>query len=557
MKKILIFLSLFFVLFSFFPSLFEIWESRKIPPERAFVLEHNYMFDYNFYLSRIRQGMEDRWLVVEKYYNQPHQESFFQIFYLLWGKVGGVFSLSPPMIYHMLRLLFGGILLITIAFYSQSIFSGRVAILAFLLVVTSSSWPIPIWFHGLPRFATHMGWWSVIDSLQRITFVPHLLFGQLAILVILWRYSHAFTLKKFAEPFLWAIFGLVAGIIFPPTLVVTYVSLVILTLLEIFNEFLSTARFFRSKNFTTYILTFVMARIIFILISLPSFFYLQVMFRVLPWSALALFDIEHRLTLPYDQYFLALGPILPLGLAGVAVAFKRGAKKLFPAVSWILAIFLLFWIFESIPTQSPLRFTQGAIHIPLAILTAYLFIQMSEFGKKLRGSGGKAFQFFTYLLPGTVVVLGIGVMLSMIAWLTDQVRWKREATYPVPIKAEVGYPLKDFMDGVYFIAKNTPKDSVVLSYVTAGNFIPAYAGNFVYIGHANTPKEDFKEKVAEDFFGGRFADSEARDFLIRERIDYIYFGPQEREWTKGRNLQTLYPFLQEIYRNSRVVIYKT
>lgn len=85
-RKILILLSVLFVLFSFTPTLLEIYNAKLLPPNREFTLEHNYMFDYNFYLSRIREGQEGRWTVVEKYYNMPHSGSLFQIFYLFFRK---------------------------------------------------------------------------------------------------------------------------------------------------------------------------------------------------------------------------------------------------------------------------------------------------------------------------------------------------------------------------------------------------------------------------------------------------------------------------------------
>ena len=59
MKKIVVLLSLLFTLFSFTPTFIEIASRFLVPKERAFLLEHNYLFDYNFYLSRIRQGYEE------------------------------------------------------------------------------------------------------------------------------------------------------------------------------------------------------------------------------------------------------------------------------------------------------------------------------------------------------------------------------------------------------------------------------------------------------------------------------------------------------------------
>lgn len=161
---------------------------------------------------------------------------------------------------------------------------------------------------------------------------------------------------------------------------------------------------------------------------------------------------------------------------------------------------------------------------------------------------------------GTVITatifMGIGVMLSMTLWLTDQVRGRREGTWLVPIGAQIVYPLKDFMDGVYFLRDNTNRNTVVLGYVTAGNYIPAYAGNYVYLGHANTPDEDGKEKIASRFFSGRMGQEEAKEFLQKEYISYIYFGPQEKELGRLSDLSTIYPFLSLIYTNTYVMIYK-
>ena len=291
MKKILFILSIFFVLFSFSPSLYEIYQAKNIPQERYFLLEHNYLFDYNFYLSRIREGTEGRWLVVEKYYNQSHQGSLFQVFYLWLGKLGGIVRLEPPVIYHLARLLFGLTFLILIGSYVKRFFKGRWWIISFIFAVTAGSWPILVKTgpsaDGFWRFATYMGWWSVVDSLQRITIMPHILFGQIFLLLFIWRFSDKLSKTKIktifskgpAAPFdslrslrasasrdkkvyperneghlarvthsffcfnsidslksleilMWGLIGFVVGIVFPPTLIVVYTVFAILTFWE-------------------------------------------------------------------------------------------------------------------------------------------------------------------------------------------------------------------------------------------------------------------------------------------------------------------------------------
>lgn len=576
MKKLTIILSLIFVFFSFYPSVFEIYHAEKLPQARAFVLEHNYLFDYNFYLSRIRQGQEGRWMVVEKYYNLSHNGSLFQIFYLLLGKAGGMLRLSPPVIYHLSRLFLGFILLILIGCYTSIHFSGWWRAAAYLLIITSGSWPILVKVGSSWRFATYMGWWSVVDSLQRITFIPHILLGQIFLLLFIWRVDGGFSLSKSPKVLkliMWGAVGFVAGIIFPPTLVVVYMVFVILSVMEIavhksFRELRS------SKN--EWLREKLLPRLVFALVSFPSFVYLQLMFKVLPWSALALFDVENRMLLPYKEYALSLGPILPLGVAGLTVALIKKEKKLFPAISWVLALGLLFAVFEHVPWQSPLRFTEAAINIPLGILATYFFTVIWQVSRKYTHFQ-QLYRFHTpgepksdAVTPGVVkvirgvtgsfivliILMGAGVMVSTVGWLTDQVKAKAASGWLVPVGAQLAYPLSDFMAGVNYIRDNTKREEAVLAYITAGNYIPAYAGNFVYLGHANTPKEKDKEGMAAKFFSGKMGQNEAREFLIRERISYIYFGPQEKELGGVTDLAKIYPFVSPIYSNKQVVIYR-
>lgn len=49
---------------------------------------------------------------------------------------------------------------------------------------------------------------------------------------------------------------------------------------------------------------------------------------------------------------------------------------------------------------------------------------------------------------------------------------------------------------------------------------------------------------------------EAQDFLKKEHISYIFFGPQERELGGNAGLKVIYPFISKAYENKEVIIYK-
>jgi len=568
MKKVILILSFLFVLLSFSPSLFEIIHQKDIPPDRVFTLEHNYLFDFNFYVSRIREGLpaqvgqENRWQVTEKYYNQPHSGSLFQVVYLYLGKMGGVFGLDPVTIYHLSRIIFGFLLLWLIGKYVGNFFWPLVA---FLLIVTSGSWPILVRAGNLPRFATYMGWWSAIDSLQRITFLPHVLIGQIFLILFIREFGKSrlvspkgglvsparfagVSARRVGGSLKYGLMGFVSGIIFPPTIIIAYAFFGVMSVLEFISIKHSKLKKWFMEN--------IVPRLVFFVFSLPSLIYMQLMFKVMPWSALPLFDIQHRMPLPYWEYARALGPVLPLGLAGMIIAILKKESKLKPVIAWIFSVILLFLIFENVPQQSPLRFTEAMIHVPLGILAAYFFYRLWKLTDRFKQTPAKITRTSVYLVIIATVVTGLGVMVSMVLWLTDQSVSKRTGTWKVPIGAQLVYPLKDFMDGIYFLRDKIPGESVVLGYVTGGNYIPAYTGHSVYIGHANTPNEDGKEKIAIKFFSGKMTETESREFLKKERINYIFFGPQEREVGGLTDLSLVYPFLRPVYKNNQVVIYQ-
>lgn len=509
----------FFLYFSLWPTMYE-WNNRgRIKPERHFELVHNFPTDYNLYLSKIRQGKEGAWLAKEKYTSEPHAGSLSQILYVLIGRVWGGW-----LAYHIMRVVFGAFLLLMIWKIVEWIFP-RVEwrILSFLLVVTASTWPKFEMVEGLPRFGGYMPWWSVIDSLQRIAFLPHVLLGQALMVFILWAFAGG------SVPLFLGIVGFILGIVFPPALVFIYGVLGL------------------------YALTWkkrLRASIVFALFSAPSLVYYSLLFSHYPWKRLVEFDVLHPTKFSFIEYFLALGPTFPLGLLGIIVVVVRRdelSKKLSLLIIWVITWLIYLAIFSKIPQQSPTRFTEMVPHVPLGILTAYVCFTLS---KRLRRS---------IVLPIAIILLGFGSMFSSWLWLRDFVDHKLRADYPlVPKGAEVMYPLRDLVEAMAWLQVNTPRSAVVLSEQSTGNLIPVYSGNTVYVGHANTVNLEQKLLSVHAFYEGHMSENEALNWLSQENISYIVYGPEEKELTTYtvKDLRFFYPKLAPTYQNARIELYK-
>lgn len=556
---------IFFVLYSLVPTFYEISKRNDIHSDRYFELVHNFYTDYNFYLSRIRQGREGAWTVHEKYTSEPHEGSYLQIMYVFMGQISALVRVPWPNsgdTYHMARVVLACTLLFIMSYGAKTAFKNAFwQVIAFLLVVTGGTWPILVYHMNEWRFGGYMPWWTIMDTLQRITFIPHMLAGQAFIVFLLIALATQETMKRSGNWIFLGILAFVFGIIFPPGLLFVFAAYGMYVVIHL----LYTLPFKTKKDFTEWAIVRLGGPAIVGLISAPSLLYLSLVLRIYPWKRLVDFAVLHPQPFQLSEYVLAVGPMLPLGIIGALLVLIKKEKKFLLFVAWVITWFALIIIFQYIPQESPLRFTEMLPQVPLGILAAYFFYQLYVFGVSLirnkrlqwRAQISYAVKLISLAVPTLLVVLGICQMYGSWRWQMEFVDHKIVATMPlVPTGSYVMYPLKDFVSAMIFIQDATPRTTVILSETTAGNYIPVYSGNTVYVGHANTVNTEQKEIIVADFFSGRMGVAGAKQFLTENNLHYIFFGPQEMDDGGLLDLSAAYPFLKEIYRNSIVRVYQ-
>lgn len=580
--KIFFLLALFFLIFSLWPTVYELENIGKVKPEREFELVHNFYTDYNFYLSRIRQGLEGNLTVHEVYTSEPHQGSFIHVMYLAMGWVGAWVRVPwhrTGDIYHMGRIVLAMTLLLSVAAIAQRSFKAfGWQIVGFLLAVTASTYPIFVHMDdGSFRYGGYMPWWSVMDSLQRITFIPHLLAGQALIALILFAASDRETMKKPGNWVFLGILGFILGVVFPPGVLFVDTALFFMILVELVFDF----RNVKGKKFLPWIIRHALPLFVFAVISAPSEIYLLLMTSFFPWKQLALADIIRPLPFKYPEYLEAVGPVLPMGVLGIVIAFIRREREMLLHISWVLSWAVLLFVFKFIPQQSPLRFSEMIVHVPLGMLSAYVFYRLSESrwyrikfrvakaealiekagGNVLKAFGKSAGTILTsaviFILPGIWLSSNLFHMYSSYLWQRDFVDHKLRASYPlVPTGSYVMYPLKDFTAAIRWIQDHTTRDTVILSETTAGNYIPVLAGNRVYVGHDNTVRSDEKKMFVNAFFSGSMPPEDAQKWLKEENLHWIFLGPQEWEDAGGfTDIAAKYTFMKQVFKNNFVRIF--
>ncbi len=524
---------LFFILFSFAPTFYE-WGARtKIQPDRYFELVHNFPTDYNLYLSRVREGKEGAWLATEKYTSEPHSGSLSQILYVLIGRLADYSFVQTPYVwfaYQVARAFFAGLLLLVIWKVVEWVIPRSFQIITFLLIVTASTWPKFEWVAGFPRFGGYMPWYTMADSLQRTTFMPHVTLAQGLLAFIVLVFSGGFITKHLPGNWVFlGIVGLVLGVVFPPGLMFLYGVLVLVTVFDFFGKNMKKEAIF--------------GRVIFGIMTMPAIVYYGLLLQKYPWKRLVEFDVLHPTKFSYIEYFMAVGPIFPLGIFGLIVLIKLGKlEKVKYFAAWVVAWLGFVLIFNWIPQQSPTRFTQMTPHIPLGILAA---LAIWEMGKKIGA---------LRTIPIIVILFGFGTMASSFMWQKDFVDHKLRATLPiVPSGASVMYPMREIVDGLTWLQIYTPRSSVVLTAMTTGNSVPVYAGNTAYVGHANTVRLEEKLLATQEFYRGNGSVA----WLKEQNIAYVFYGFEERDIHGSEiDLRNLYPELEQVYESPNVRIYR-
>ncbi|MEK7592873.1 MAG: hypothetical protein AAB508_05805, partial [Patescibacteria group bacterium] len=317
----------------------------------------------------------------------------------------------------------------------------------------------------------------------------------------------------------------------------------------------------------------VYGRLLFFILSVPTLLYFTLLFTRYPWKRLVEFDVLHPTKFSFTEYFMAVGPVLPLGILGICIwVLTKGwntSKKMTIFVAWVFVWLLFLFVFDKIPEQSPTRFTEMIPHVPLAFMGVWGLIQLKAQSSKLKifktrlGIVTRSLillrrSHWELVIATVIILFAFGSMGSSYLWLRDFVDHKLRATYPiVPHGADVMYPMKELVNGLIWLQVNTPRDAVVFSGVTTGNYIPVYAGNTAYLGHANTVKAEEKEAAMYNFYQNHLGRETEMQWIQSQGISYVFYGPEEREIANYiPELTMYYPELIEVYRSEQVRIYK-
>jgi hypothetical protein len=508
------------------------------PPDRVFggfVLDE---IDSNTYLAKMQQGMQGRWTATLLYTPEDHPALILYIFYLALGHLAAWLNLPPILVYHMARVVCGPILLISLyLFLSLFLESPQTRRVAYLLAATGSGlgWlaaaiaaspalnnvsPIDFWLMEAYVFFT-------LFLFPHSTLAMALLLGVLGGMVVYFRRGSDW------RPWLLA-FGCGLAL----TLINPYVLVVAGTILAGYWLAVWIAR--RRLPWREALALVALGALL-----APPIAYYVLQFNSHPvWHSFLAQDVVP--SPPVWYYMVGYGLIFLLALPGAWVVCKGRDERQLLLVAWPAIILLAVYV----PLAGQRRMIFGAI-IPLSALAAsgLMGVALPAVRQSRLGGGLAARGYSRERLGGVVAALMVALASISNLFLVASSTWSAAIGHPAitqPVAVE---------EAIAWLGAHSASDAVILSSSRVGNIIPARIGRRVVWGHWDeTAFYDGKKADVSLFFDEATPDAERQSILRRYGVDYVFYGPAERELGSFRPMAASY--LRAVFEAGGVSVYQ-
>lgn len=506
-----------------FLTLFQTWEfAKRTPPGAVYPLVHGYMPDYYWYLSLMEQGAEGRFLLTSRYSPEQFPPQFVNTFFPIAGILARVIGLNLPMMYLLMRVVFGisllmmGFILVTRLFAVQP-----ERFLAFTLMIIG----VPLWFWEGGILRTYGDFWAELDPIVRISYLPHHLAASTALIAVFLMLSYTFKNRK-----LW--FGIVSGGISVLAIWLNPVSFLPIIGALVFAIVLEPQLFLRRLQ----------PILVFLILSLlPVLALLRVEHSVFPWTAFR--DWERLVSYPID----ALGFLKVLGIAAIPAIMViprvvvKGNTLWRLVAGWFLTPIVGLGLFQWHLPISNARFLQSAAHIPTALLAAYGVTAFAHWVAKWH------IPKVVTIAVALLVFLGVS-MPSFSASISQQMRSVERDSRNLLIHVPEG--VREAME---WLNNTGQAEEVVVAPSWVSTMIPAFTNKRVVVGHPTFTYEGSVKQSTLDRLFQLTDPEESRRILDMYNVTYVWAeSPSRAPDAFFREIG-----LSPIFTNSVVTIYRT
>ncbi len=576
--------SFYFIIFLIITNLLLIFSQAatlirflKTPQNRIFPFVHtDWAHDYYLYLSVITQGENGSWLYRDPYTTEPTNPGIFYLFFTTIGQTAKIFHLPGVSAYHITTFLGFEFFVILLYLLSSQILGKKPAFWASMMSILGTVSPTLIMNQKID-FPINMPWWIMMDALERLYALPHYVFSQALLLLAIILFIKFFRTAKLRYALSSALSFGIGGFILPSILIPAFV------ILPLFLFFYSSYHSINLRRISIKPALF-LGMLVILIICFADYLIMKLQVQSgFPWDQWTKWGLARwNYNEPgFDKTLLLSFGILPLlSLPAIISGVRKKNWEMIFVAMWAFLPFIL------LPFATPLeiakiRLVQMANFVPFGILATYSIFQIipkyilanlkgtiletdfSRIGNRLNKEGANWPSTNTTkkkVRPEKFVSEGLLILIMLIIFIITTLpvslnilNQRIQYVKTEPIYDHFYIPKTSF-DAIKFINKNIPANSVILAHEKYGIIIPAFVPVVSFFGHVTQTMNYFgKEKDVTNFFSGIWSEKETKQFLITNKISYIYYGWQEEEL--GFDISK-YPFLKEIFRNEDVTFYK-
>ena len=474
--------------------------------------------DHTQYLSWYK-GFETRILISNKQTSEPNPEIFFNLLWWMMSRFGKLTGLDYRIVYQIFRWLSGAAFLAmvyaTAAFFFKDVFRRR---FAFLITALGSGLG---WGLVLLKYALNLSdvpypldlYVSEGNSFLCIMAYPHFMQAAsfiLAILLLLLVGERRGQLR----------FAVFAGAI---AFFLGWMHAYDLFLVWIIPVAYGGVKFLLERKFPWY---WFKAMLIVGLISSPGAIYSFLLTRLNPiWEVvLAQFDNAGVFTPNLLHMLILMGFPLIFALAALAVELVRRIRHQpagflhDDAGLFIVVWFVVGWLLTYLPTDFQIHMI-NSWQVPIALLmTLFVTSDLRPLLNKIKWMADKR-----WLVAVLAVALVIPTNLYLFSWrFLDLSR----LDYPY-------YLYQDEVAAMNWLEMNAPEESVVFSAYDTGAYLPGISGRTAFLSHwAQTVNFYGKRDLVAEFYSSDTSNARRQQILEQNGIDYVLYGPAERELGK-------------------------
>lgn len=454
------------------------------------------------YMAKMQIGKSGEWLFSLPFSANPGDGRYLYPFYILAGHIVRITGISISTGYNLLRLFSYGCLVIILLQLSRLLEAFSKVPHGLRLIILSAGgglgWLLlPFGKYGVDFWVSEA--YPFLAGLAN----PHFPFaiGLMVLSVILW--------KKKDSRWKWVIYWGIAFLL----VILSPFGFVMMSLVLIFDWFWGAA-----ERRTPEILPI----LIFILGGLPYSIYQY--WAVNSTPQLASWTAQNQTPAPaYWDVLISFSPWVIVLILGWRFLFQLRKNP--------LVRLLILWVFAGLvltilPLDLQRRFMIG-LYIPIVSLA---LIVLNDVATMLTISVKKLSIYLTAAVIPTTLFLIIMLVFSITS------------------HNSIYYIQQDERSAIEWLANREDGRLLVLTGEQTGMFIPAYSRLRVIFGHPfeTVNAESEKSQVAE-FFSGNLSVAEEEGYLREKNIDWIFYGPREKESGYPSNFKVKIP--DEVFGN--------